>query len=102
MSKFTTVMMISNMVHQGVLSYDDKVAKYLDWWQQDETKPLGGATLRHLLSFTTGFRKDVCYGENSGESGCVCFKGYVECAEQMYVNETQATLDHHPNMTWSY
>ena len=102
MSKFTTTMMISNMVHQGILSFDDEVSKYLDFWEKDPTKPLGGATLRHLLSFTTGFRKDVCYGENAGESACICFKGYVECAEQMYKNETKDGLVHHPNMTWSY
>ena len=102
LSKFYTTMMVANMVNHGILSFDDKVAKYLDWWQKDPEKPLGGATLRHLLSFTTGFRRDVCYGENSGESSCFCLKGYVDCAEQMYINETKLSLDHHPNMTWSY
>lgn len=63
-SKWVSATVILRLVDQGVLSLDDPTSKYLvDRNGQPWAGNLGGATLRHLLSFTTGITGDDNYSE---------------------------------------
>ncbi len=59
LSKWPAAVMISGLVNAGIMSYDDKANKYLDFWAKDPKDVRSQVTLRHLLSFTSGFTKDA-------------------------------------------
>jgi hypothetical protein len=64
------------------MAYDDKVNKYVKWWTKDPQDKRSKVTLRHLLSFTSGFTDDS-YNE--------CFFGdFDTCTEKMYQNLTNS------------
>lgn len=75
LSKWPSAVMISGMVQDGILSYDDKANKYLKYWATDEQDHRSGVTLRQLLSFTSGLQTD---------SYLPCFRGFDACAQEMY------------------
>ena len=55
-SKWPSAMMFAGLVHDGtVASFDDPVSKYLDYWTTDKNDLRSMVTLRHLLTFTSGF-----------------------------------------------
>ena len=55
-SKWPSAMMFASLVDDGtVASLDDPVHKYLDYWTSDPLDPRSEITLRHLLTFTSGF-----------------------------------------------
>ena len=55
-SKWPSAMMFSSLVADGtVASLDDPVNKYLSYWTTSPRDPRSEITLRHLLTFTSGF-----------------------------------------------
>ena len=42
----------------GTLSYDDLASKHLKWWATDPRDSRSRVTLRHLLTFTSGFMEE--------------------------------------------
>jgi len=71
LSKWPAAIMISGLVADGTMSYDDPVNKYLKYWATDEKDVRSKVTLRDLLTFTSGYTKD---------SYTLCRKGFAECA----------------------
>jgi serine-type D-Ala-D-Ala carboxypeptidase/endopeptidase len=60
---------VMTLVDDGTLSLDDRASKWLPFWATDADDPRSEITLRHLLSFTAGFRAKSfdasCAGNNS-------------------------------------
>merc|ERR1712196_296807 len=90
LSKWPAAVMISGLVKDGIMSFDDKANKYLDWWATDPSDSRSHITLRHLLSFTSGYESD-------GYS--MCWSGFDACAQKLYQK-----LKHRakPGTTWTY
>jgi CubicO group peptidase (beta-lactamase class C family) len=78
LSKWPAAVMISGLVADGIMSYDDRANKFLPWWATDPSDPRSNVTLRHLLSFTSGFTEDgftICSRVDAA---------FVQCAEALY------------------
>eukprot|EP00035_Acanthoeca_spectabilis_P006887 m.130310 g.130310 ORF g.130310 m.130310 type:complete len:184 (+) comp13709_c0_seq1:197-748(+) len=58
LSKWPSAVMISGLVADGILSYDDLASKYLPYWSTEKNDPRSRVTLRSLLSFTSGLLED--------------------------------------------
>ena len=55
-SKWPVAMMFAGLVEDGTISsLDDKASAYVPWWTKDPKDNRSAVTLRHLLSFTSGF-----------------------------------------------
>lgn len=55
-SKWPSAMMIAGLVNDGhIKSLDDPVSSYLSWWTKDQADARSRVTIRHLLTFTSGF-----------------------------------------------
>lgn len=93
-SKWTTTMMIANMVDAGILSFDDLASKHLPFWTTDPADVRSEVTLASLLSLTSGFQTDP-----DNIYRCPVTKTYVECAEDAY-NATKGYVK--PRTTWTY
>mmetsp|Transcript_46587 Transcript_46587/g.64752 ORF Transcript_46587/g.64752 Transcript_46587/m.64752 type:complete len:463 (+) Transcript_46587:105-1493(+) len=75
LSKWPSAVMISGLVADGILSYDDYAHKYLPYWATEEQDPRSRVTLRSLLSFTSGLLED---------GYTACFERYEICARKLY------------------
>lgn len=91
-SKWTTSAMIGGLVKDGILAFDDKANKYLDFWATDPKDPRSAVTIESLLSLTSGFQVDA-------SPVCGFGKDYLTCAEEMYNNTTKYTT---PRTVWTY
>jgi len=83
LSKWPAALMISGLVADGTLSYDDKANKHLKWWASDPKDPRSNITLRHFLTFQSGYMKD-------GHAPLKCMlpsADYLTCAEGLYKNQ---------------
>ena len=90
-AKWPVAVMIAGLVQEGVLSFQDRASKHLEWWATDSSDPRSNVTLASLLSFTSGYDAD-CDGplwQVSMGSACTDF---VECAREAY----NLTTHHHP------
>lgn len=79
LSKWPAAMTISGLVADGTLSYDDKINKYLDWWSTDPKDSRSAITLRHLLTFQSGYMDDAsvpCAGNPFGD--------FLSCVKDLY------------------
>jgi len=81
LSKWPAAVMISGLVNDGTMSYDDKPSKYLDWWTKDPKDTRSQVTLRHLLSFTSGYTEDA-------HSTRFCLS-FLKCAQNLYEASTK-------------
>lgn len=90
LSKWPAAVMITGLVADGTMSFDDRANKYLDWWSKNESDPRSQVTLRSLLSFTSGFTSDAYVS---------CNGSFLECAEQLYHASKHYT---YPGKTWAY
>ena len=87
-SKWPSAMMLAGLVADGTIkSLDSKVHDYVPWWTKNFTDPRAHVTLRHLLSFTSGFG----FGKpgNETEHGARCMGwhfniSFEECAQIVY------------------
>ncbi|MFX0081700.1 MAG: serine hydrolase domain-containing protein [Candidatus Hodarchaeota archaeon] len=57
-SKLFTATAIMMLYHEGKLSIDDKVSKYLPWFQSVEDKELARIRIQHLLTHSSGITRD--------------------------------------------
>ena len=90
LSKWPAAIMLSGLVRDGTMSYDDPANKYLPFWTKQWNDTRAAVTLGHLLSFTSGFTS-----EGLAMPGC---KSYLRCAEQLY----NAAPHQSPGVTWTY
>jgi CubicO group peptidase (beta-lactamase class C family) len=77
-SKWVAATVILDLVDEGVLSLDDEPSEYLSFWEAE------GVTLANLLSFTSGFSKEVL---------CINLPGadFSDCVQRAYeANVTDA------------
>ena len=61
-SKTVTATLFAQLVEQEVLRYDDRISQHVPWLT-DDAKALGSATLRELLSHSTGVYRDGDEGD---------------------------------------
>jgi len=80
LSKWPSAVMISGLVADGIMSYDDKVNKYLPWWSTEKHDPRSRVTLWSLLSFTSGLLED---------NYSPCLLGFEQCARELYEKTPQ-------------
>eukprot|EP01062_Namystynia_karyoxenos_P014420 TRINITY_DN15196_c0_g1_i2.p1 TRINITY_DN15196_c0_g1~~TRINITY_DN15196_c0_g1_i2.p1 ORF type:complete len:530 (+),score=232.36 TRINITY_DN15196_c0_g1_i2:82-1590(+) len=79
LSKWPAAMTVAGLVADGTLSFDDKVNKHLDWWSKDPADLRSEVTLRHLLTFQSGYLSDgyvLCAMNASAD--------YLGCAKKLY------------------
>jgi CubicO group peptidase (beta-lactamase class C family) len=105
-SKWPLAMMFVGLVADGTIeSLEVKANKYVSWWSKDPSDLKSKITLRHLLSFTSGFGDGVPGQENSTET-CMDdpsqypnITTYDECAQSIYSN---TNLSGTPGSTYTY
>ena len=66
-SKFPAAVAVAGAVENGFLTFDTKVCEVFEWWSCDSSDLRSGVTLRHLLSFTSGF-----YNADAGGGSILC------------------------------
>eukprot|EP00937_MAST-01D_sp_MAST-1D-sp2_P001896 g1896.t1 len=99
-SKFPAATAIAGVVAEGHLTFDTPVSKVFSWWSKDARDPRSAVTLRHLLSFTSGFY----WKDASGVVPCLEGLGSIttspeDCAKQIY---QQAPFAFKAGSTFSY
>jgi CubicO group peptidase (beta-lactamase class C family) len=79
-SKLVTAVMILDLVEQGELSLDTKPGDLISFWTAEDT-----VTLRHLLSFRSGFHD---------EAGCLNLMNvdFENCVSRIYSNSVTAGI----------
>jgi CubicO group peptidase (beta-lactamase class C family) len=110
-SKWPLAMMFVGLVNDGTIkSLDDPAHKYVTWWTSDPKDKRSRVTLRHLLSFTSGFGggapgiagKSVAdNAENSSATSCLghYWANYLGCAKQIY---NTVSMQGEPGTVYSY
>lgn len=99
LSKWPSAIMISGLVNDGTLSYDSLASTYLPWWPTARKDPRSRVTLRHLLSFTSGYYAD-------GSASALCGFGvppsdqFLVCAESLFNAST--SWGYEPGTHWAY
>jgi CubicO group peptidase (beta-lactamase class C family) len=86
-SKWVAASIILDLVDQGVMALDDSPAQYLPFWQVE------GVTLAQLLSFTSGFSKEVlCFNLPTAD--------FASCVQTAY--EANADIAPAPGSEFDY
>jgi CubicO group peptidase (beta-lactamase class C family) len=108
-SKWPMAMMFTGMVADGTISSLDAFASdYVPWWTKDRTcqnaslcDAKGNITVRHLLSFTSGFDDGEAAGGGAGAKTCLddSTANYEKCAQEIY---NQFNLTGSPGETFGY
>jgi CubicO group peptidase (beta-lactamase class C family) len=112
-SKWPMAMMFTGLVRDGTIaSLDDHASDYVPWWSSDRTcgnvsacDAKGNITIRHLLSFTSGFDTGEVPGGGGGGSANAtkCLMNskndYERCAKDIYHN---LNLTGPPGNTFAY
>merc|ERR1712166_162315 len=101
-SKFPAALAVAGAVADGHLSFDTYAHQIFPWWSSNPADIRSGVTLRHLLSFTSGF-----YWEDASSGNCSCIAGLAgsilftpeRCAEQIY---RKAPFKFKPGSTFAY
>eukprot|EP00438_Fugacium_kawagutii_P019228 Skav230551 [mRNA] locus=scaffold1605:86843:91519:- [translate_table: standard] len=90
-SKFPVAMAIAGCVADGHITFDTKAHEIWSWWSSNPKDPKSHVTLRHLLSFTSGF-----YWPDAS--------GFVPClgAANASSYTPEAPFEFQPGSTWSY
>ena len=100
LSKWPAAIMISGLVNDGTLHWDDLASKHLSWWTKDPKDPRSRIQLKHLLSFTSGYTTDGSASMRCAE-GVAVKDQYMACAESLYDN-LGAKHSYEPATTWAY
>ena len=79
-TKMLTGVIITRMVEDGQLSFDDQPQEYLSYWTDNGGDPRSEVTLRQLLAFTSGLNYPP------GTAGCINdpFTTIQACAQEFY------------------
>ena len=87
-SKWPSAMALAGVVADGsIKSLDSKVNDYVPWWSTNVSDPRSNVTLRHLLSFTSGFGNGMPGNESYKGMPCMRWQGnitYEECAKEVH------------------
>ena len=79
------------MADGTVASLDDPVNRYVPWWTADKSDGRSQVTLRHLLSFTSGFGTGSPGAPANDESCMSSDEGsYLACARSLYATSAWA------------
>jgi len=100
-SKWPVAMMFTGLVNDGTIKSLDSLAnEYVPWWTKDKRDNRSQVTLRHLLSFTSGFG-DGSAGQENQTKTCMGNQsfGYMECAQNVYSTTKMAGK---PGTVFSY
>eukprot|EP00754_Rhynchopus_humris_P036465 Rhum_TRINITY_DN18595_c0_g1::Rhum_TRINITY_DN18595_c0_g1_i1::g.167777::m.167777 len=79
LSKWPAAAAIASTVARGVMRWDDRPSKYLDWWTTDPSDSRSNVTLYSLLTFTSGYLEDAevkCASKPDGD--------FVPCVKDLY------------------
>eukprot|EP01060_Flectonema_neradi_P039427 TRINITY_DN867_c0_g1_i1.p1 TRINITY_DN867_c0_g1~~TRINITY_DN867_c0_g1_i1.p1 ORF type:complete len:753 (+),score=175.72 TRINITY_DN867_c0_g1_i1:147-2405(+) len=79
LSKWPAAAMISGLVADGILNFDDLASKHLSWWTTNPSDHRSKITLRHLLTFQSGYQEDkevACAKDPAGN--------FIDCVQQLY------------------
>jgi hypothetical protein len=84
-SKFPAACAVAGAVADGHITFDTTAAEVFPWWSAESSDPRSRVTLRHLLSFTSGFY----WPDESGWVPCMEGNGSLnvspeQCAKQIY------------------
>lgn len=89
-SKWPLAMMFVGLVQDGTIrSLDSRAHEYVPWWTRDPADAKSNVTLRHLLSFTSGFGggapglAEVAYEPSCMDSAAPTVS-YEACARELY------------------
>ena len=108
-SKWPMAMMFAGLVKDGsIASLDDYASDYVPWWSKDlschnvsECDAKGNITIRHLLSFTSGFDTGevLAVVAGGGQNATKCLQNskndYEECAKHIYHHLNLRGLQEH-------
>ena len=87
-SKWPSAMALAGVVADGAIhSLDSLVSDYVPWWSTNKSDPRAHVTLRHLLSFTSGFGTGQPGNESDHGLPCLRWQGnisYDDCARQIH------------------
>ncbi len=100
-SKWPLALMMLGLVADNTIpSLDAPVASYTPWWTQAKTDPKARVTMRHLLSFTSGFG-DGAPGKENGTKTCMdsATASFLPCAKAVYRSTKLTGL---PGRTYTY
>lgn len=98
-SKFPAALAIAGAVADGHLSFDTRVHEVFPWWTAEPADRRSRVTLRHLLSFTSGFWSPDVSGSLPCVSGNSSSYTSESCAREIY---EQAPFEFEPGTTWAY
>lgn len=89
-SKWPMAMAMTGAVNDGTIrSLDALVHEYVPWWTKDGKDIRSSVTLRHLLSFTSGFGSGMPGQEGPSNTSCLenaSYPNFDECARIIYEN----------------
>ena len=91
LSKWPAAVMLAGLVSDGTLSFDDLASKHLPFWAKDPADTRSRVTLRHLLTFTSGYKLDGL--------GLFC-KDFMGCAESLYQSMPRFLQKKQKNSFW--
>lgn len=77
-SKFVTTIVMMKLVDEMMLSLDEPLSTYFEWWTASADDNRSQITLRHVLSMTAGFGFADCEMDKSGTVT------NSECAKKVY------------------
>ena len=102
-SKWPLAMMFVGLVADGsIKSLDAKANEYVPWWSKDPLDAKSRVTLRHLLSFTSGFGTGAP-GQENGTKSCMDALGpmdYYGCAQEVYTSTKLSGPPGVPRASW--
>eukprot|EP00854_Cymbomonas_tetramitiformis_P017320 gene17320-20614_t len=97
-SKWPAAACIAGLVADGTIeSFDTPVNKHLEYWATDPADPRSAITLRHLLSFQSGYLS----GAGSVPCASVKLDDFDFCTRQLY-SAAKYGKDMVPGTVWDY
>lgn len=77
-SKWVTAAVILSLVDRGYLSLDSRPQEFIEFWRLPLDHPAQMLTLRHLLSFTSGFHEEPLCLNFPGADFATCVRSIFE------------------------
>jgi len=97
--KFPTAVIVAGAVARGKLTFETKVSDVFSWWDTSPKDNRSAVTLRHLLTFTSGFIQQGSLLDHTHDmSKITCLNAggrrwtIEECAKQIYEKAPHSRL----------